>query len=246
MALLHHLDGASLLIIWIRTSAVRADLGADAKKRLRTRSRNRNTCRHAATDCAWAFRGRTGGSLEPPHHHDDSRRSHCSIHSFACLFIRNRYRAALARLCHHGCPPIGALLISLLPTQGILLIDVGTAMLAIFPLFFISIPQPKRHEGLGQKQKPSLMQDVREALAYVRSWPGLVALIFMALFLNFLLVPTGSLLPLLVTKHFSEGAMELGLINSVEGFGIIAGGIILTVWGGLKKKNVVSLNGVIG
>jgi len=143
-------------------------------------------------------------------------------------------------------PPIGALLISLLPTQGILLIDVGTAMLAILPLFFISIPQPKRHEGLGQKEKPSLMQDVREALAYVRSWPGLVAIIFMALFLNFLLVPTGSLLPLLITKHFSKGAMELGLINSVEGFGIIAGGITLSIWGGFKKKIITSMTGIIG
>ena len=73
------------------------------------------------------------------------------------------------------------------------------------------------------------MQDVREAVAYVRSWPGLVAIIFMGVFLNFLLVPTGSLLPLLVTKHFGKGAIELGLINSVEGFGIIAGGIALSI-----------------
>jgi DHA3 family macrolide efflux protein-like MFS transporter len=33
-------------------------------------------------------------------------------------------------------PPAGALLISILPTQGILMIDVGTAMLAILPLLF--------------------------------------------------------------------------------------------------------------
>jgi len=142
-------------------------------------------------------------------------------------------------------PPIGALLISLLPTQGILLIDVGTAMLAILPLFFISIPQPERHEDLGQKEKPSLMQDVREAVAYVGSWPGLVAIIFMGVFLNFLLVPTGSLLPLLVTKHFGKGAIELGLINSVEGFGIIAGGIALSIWGGFKKKIITSMIGII-
>jgi MFS transporter, DHA3 family, macrolide efflux protein len=142
-------------------------------------------------------------------------------------------------------PPIGALLISLLPTQGILLIDVGTATLAILPLFFISIPQPKRYEDLGQKGRPSLLQDVREGLAYVRSWPGLVAIIFMGVFLNFLLVPTGSLLPLLVTKHFSKGALELGLINSVQGFGIIAGGIILSIWGGFKKKIVTSMAGII-
>src|SRR5512134_589116 len=70
-------------------------------------------------------------------------------------------------------PPVGALLLGILPTQGILLIDVGTALLAILPLFFIPIPQPQRQAELGaQAVKPSLMQDVREALAYIRAIPG--------------------------------------------------------------------------
>lgn len=142
-------------------------------------------------------------------------------------------------------PPVGALLISILPTQGILLIDVGTALLAILPLVFISIPQPKRHADSENKEKPGLVQDIRAAFAYIRRWPGLVAILFMALFLNFLLVPTGALFPLLVTKHFEKGALELGLINSVEGIGIIAGGILLSIWGGFKKKIVTSMAGII-
>jgi DHA3 family macrolide efflux protein-like MFS transporter len=142
-------------------------------------------------------------------------------------------------------PPVGALLISILPTQGILMIDVGTALLAILPLLFISIPQPMRHEDPENKEKPGLVQDIRAALAYIRSWPGLVAILFMALFLNFLLVPTGALFPLLVTKHFEKGALELGLINSVEGIGIIAGGVLLSMWGGFKKKIVTSMAGII-
>ena len=142
-------------------------------------------------------------------------------------------------------PPVGALLISILPTHGILLIDVGTAILAILPLLFISIPQPKRHDDSENTEKPSLLQDIRAALTYIRTWPGLVAILFMALFLNFLLVPTGALFPLLVTKHFEKGALELGLINSLEGIGIIAGGVLLSVWGGFKKKIVTSMAGII-
>jgi len=142
-------------------------------------------------------------------------------------------------------PPVGALLIGALPTHGILLIDVGTALLAVLPLFFISIPQPVRHAESHTDAKPSLWQDIRVAVAYIRNWPGLVAILFMALFLNFLIVPTGSLLPLMVTKHFHKGALELGLINSAEGVGIIAGGILLSVWGGFKKKIVTSMLGII-
>lgn len=143
-------------------------------------------------------------------------------------------------------PPVGALLLSILPTPGILLIDVGTAMLAILSLLFIAIPQPKRPEELHQQVKPSLMQDVRDALAYIRSIPGFTAIIFMALFLNFLLVPTEALTPLLVTKHFGKGAIELGLLQSAIGFGIIAGGILLSIWGGFRKKIVTSVTGIIG
>jgi DHA3 family macrolide efflux protein-like MFS transporter len=144
-------------------------------------------------------------------------------------------------------PVVGAAFLLILPTQGILLIDVGTALLAILPLLFISIPQPARHEELKQQEtKPSLMQDVREALAYIRSIPGLTAIILMALFLNFLLVPSGSLLPLLVTKFFGKGAIELGFLESAFGFGIIAGGIILSIWGGFEKKIVTSVSGIIG
>jgi len=142
-------------------------------------------------------------------------------------------------------PPVGALLLGVLPTQGILIIDVGTALFAILPRLFLSVPQPKRREEqLGVKT--NLFKDVRDALAYIRTIPGFTAIIFMALFLNFLLVPSGALVPLLVTKYFGKGAIELGLVESVMGVGIITGGILLSIWGGFKKKIVTSLTGIIG
>jgi DHA3 family macrolide efflux protein-like MFS transporter len=88
--------------------------------------------------------------------------------------------------------------------------------------------------------------DIREALGYIRSIPGFTAIIFMALFINFLIVPTVALLPLLVTEHFGRGALELGLLESALGIGIIVGGVALTAWGGFKRKIVTSLTGIIG
>ena len=144
-------------------------------------------------------------------------------------------------------PVIGALLLSVLPTQGILLIDVVTALIAVLPLLFISIPQPKRYgEAQLQEGKPSLLKDIGDAMVYIRSIPGFTAIIFMALFLNFLLIPTISLLPLLVTEHFGKGAIELGLLESILGIGMITGGILLGIWGGFKRKIVTSLTGIIG
>jgi len=143
-------------------------------------------------------------------------------------------------------PPLGAVLLGLFQTQAVLMIDIGTALIAILPLLFISIPQPEHIEEPTAPEKPSLLHDIGAALKYIRSWSGLVMLLSVALFLNFLIVPTGSLLPLLVTKHFEKGAIDLGLLESAEGFGVILGGILLSIWGGFKRKITTSVTGIIG
>ena len=142
-------------------------------------------------------------------------------------------------------PPTGALLLELLSTQNVLLIDVGTAALAILPLLFIAIPQPTREDGvpLGETR---YWQDLAEGFRYVASWPGLMGILAIAALLNFLLTPTGSLMPLLVTDHFGGDALQFGLMDSFWGGGIILGGLALSVWGGFKRKIMTALVGVIG
>ncbi len=142
-------------------------------------------------------------------------------------------------------PPVGALLLSVLPLQGVLAIDIGTAALAIAPLFFISIPQPKRKPPTAER-KPSLWQDVREGLRYVWSWPGLFAVLVVATVINFLLSPAFSLLPLLVTRHFGGEALELGWIESAWGIGVVLGGLVMSVWGGSRRRILTTLVGLIG
>ena len=147
-------------------------------------------------------------------------------------------------------PPTGALLLEVLPMQGVLAIDIVTALLAISPLVFISIPQPPRSDNIpdenGETKPIGFMQDVREGLRYVASWPGLLGILIMATLINFLLTPTSSLMPLLITKHFGLGALEFGLMDSAWGFGVIIGGLILSMWGGFKRKVTTSLMGIIG
>jgi DHA3 family macrolide efflux protein-like MFS transporter len=64
--------------------------------------------------------------------------------------------------------------------------------------------------------------------------------------LNFLLSPTSALTPLVVTNVFQKGAAELGWIEALFGAGIIVSGVILSAWGGFKRRIVTSLSGVIG
>ena len=145
-------------------------------------------------------------------------------------------------------PPLGALLLSLLPTGKVLFVDIGTAALAVIPLFFIPVPQPPRQAAHADApaQKTSYWHDLKEGYLYVLQWKGLFGLILLAMALNFLLSPTSSLAPLFIRNIFHGGAQELAWTESAFGVGVIAAGLALSAWGGFKRRIITSFCGIIG
>jgi DHA3 family macrolide efflux protein-like MFS transporter len=143
-------------------------------------------------------------------------------------------------------PPLGALLMELLPLHTIMAIDVITAAFAIGPLFFIHIPQPERKAETQTEAKPSVWRDVADGFQYLWHWKGMFMVLMLAMLINMTIHPGMSLLPILVQNHFKGGAIQLGWMNSAWGFGMIAGGVILSAWGGFKSKIVTALLALIG
>lgn len=146
--------------------------------------------------------------------------------------------------------PVGALLLAVLPIQGILAIDVITAVIAITILFFIHVPQPENQRTQSAQTlrefSRAFQKDLKAGLRYVWSWPALMMIMVMAMIINLLLNPAFALLPLLVTDHFGGDALQLGLLESMFGLGLVFGGILLGVWGGFKRKAATSMCGLIG
>jgi len=144
--------------------------------------------------------------------------------------------------------PLGALLLELLPLQGILAIDVITAAFAIVPLFFIKVPQPERIERQQNdpENKTTVLQDFKEGLQYMAAWPGLLVIALMAILINFLMTPAFSLMPLLIKNYFGGGAIELGWVESAAGIGVITGGALLGIWGGFKRRILTTFFGLFG
>lgn len=138
-------------------------------------------------------------------------------------------------------PPAAALLLTTFPIHLVLGIDVLTAILAVVPLLFVSIPQPGT-----VRARPSYFRELAHGFRYIWSWRGAFYLALGATLLNALLSPASSLLPLLVTKHFGKGALELGGLESAFGFGVIAGGLLLSAWGGFKHRIYTALLGMAG
>jgi len=148
-------------------------------------------------------------------------------------------------------PPLGALLVKLFPFESIMLMDVATALLAVAPLFFVHIPQPERatpqpgDEGQAGTSVSAIWSDVRQGLRYVWSWPGLFAVLIIATIINFIVNPAFSLMPLLVTDHFGGDALQLSWMESSWGIGLVLGGLLLSAWGGFRRRVTTSLIALI-
>jgi len=144
-------------------------------------------------------------------------------------------------------PPLGALLMSVMDLQWVLSVDIITALLAILPLIFVVIPQPK-HETEMDTSSPfkTILLDVKEGFLYVWAWKGLMMVMAMAVVINLLINPAFALMPLLVSKHFGGGALEFSWMESAMGAGVVIGGVALGVWGGFKRKVFTSGLGIIG
>ncbi|MCJ7739549.1 MAG: MFS transporter, partial [Anaerolineae bacterium] len=143
-------------------------------------------------------------------------------------------------------PPLGALAMSTMPLQTIMGIDVVTAFFAVVPLFFVLIPDPAtREEAAGVNLVAAVARDVRDGFRFIWQWTGLFLVLIMAALLNGTINPGFALLPILVSRYFGKGVLELGWMQMVWGIGMIVGGIILSVWGGFKRKILTSLTGLV-
>ena len=138
-------------------------------------------------------------------------------------------------------PPTGALLLEILPIQYVLAMDVLTAVLAVGPLVFTSIPQPER----GDANAKGVLMDMREGFSWLWSKKPLVIIMGISLMINLVTTPAFTLLPLLITTYFKGGAIELAWVQSANGLGMILGGITLGIWGGFKSKSRTAFTAIL-
>lgn len=77
---------------------------------------------------------------------------------------------------------------------------------------------------------------MRIGFRYIWDWVGLRNIIFLAVLINLITIPAITLMPLLVKNEFSGGAMEIASMQSSWAVGFLVGGVLLSVWGGFRRK----------
>jgi len=130
-------------------------------------------------------------------------------------------------------PVVAALLLALWKIHQILWIDMATFIVAFIPLLMIKIPSVRK-----EQDKSSFREDFLEGFTFIRNAKGLLPLLILATALNFLLTPLSTLLPYYVKFDHSGEAPDLALVMAFFQGGILAGGLVMSVIKGFKKKMV--------
>ncbi len=139
-------------------------------------------------------------------------------------------------------PPVGAFLMEALPMQGVLSVDIITAIIAVGCLLPLVIPQPPR---TTLSAKPNVLRDMMQGFRYIVSWRGILMLFILFSIFNFFGSPIVALMPIYVTKQLAGEVWLYGWMGTCIGIGTIAGGLLLGVWGGFKRRIITCFTGVI-
>ena len=141
-------------------------------------------------------------------------------------------------------PVIGA---SLLAIPGInigmiLWADVITFVIALIPLLLITIPkvaQPEVKEE--EKVKQSFIGQFMEGFNALKATKGMVALLFGAMAINFLMSPLGALMPLFVNKVHGGTEVSYAIVVGMFQAAIVVGGLLMALFKGFSKPIIFLL-----
>jgi MFS transporter, DHA3 family, macrolide efflux protein len=130
-------------------------------------------------------------------------------------------------------PALAGILVAVFKIHAVLLIDVCTFGFSLLTLLFVRFPKPETTPE-GKMGQGSLLQEAIYGWTYITSRPGLWGLLIFFAASNFFTGVVSVLVTPLVLA-FAPVAV-LGTVLTVGGIGMLAGSIVMSVWGGGKRR----------
>lgn len=128
-------------------------------------------------------------------------------------------------------PVLAGILLPFIHLSGIMTIDLITFLIGVAMLLLVRFPrQPAPTEGTAGT---SLLAEIQHSWTYLATRPGLFSLMLFIALCNFLL---GFFIALIVPMVLSfTTAQALGTATSIAGSGMLAGSILMAIWGGPRR-----------
>ena len=142
-------------------------------------------------------------------------------------------------------PIFAAALLGMVGLSGIMVIDLVTFLFAFGTLIFIHIPQPQQTET-GLQSKGTLWQEIQFGFRYINEKQSLRSLTVLFMVAGVCLAIGATLMAPLVLSGTGNNESALATIQSTGAVGGIVGGVILSLWGGTKRRIHNVLIGGVG
>jgi MFS family permease len=138
-------------------------------------------------------------------------------------------------------PLLAGVLVQAIGIGPIMVIDLLTFCFAVIAVALVNIPQPER-TSKGQGARGSFWNEAIFGFRYILKRPGLLGIQLVFLAVNFAIVFQWVLQSPMILARTEQDAQALGLVLAVSGLGSVVGGLLMSTWGGPKRK----VNGILG
>ena len=132
-------------------------------------------------------------------------------------------------------PLLAGALLAVIDIPAIMVIDLVTFGLALFTLWIVFIPQPKVSEE-AQAGKGSFWKETLYGFRYILNRQSLTAIFLLFTASN---IHAGFGYPMMTPMILSktgDSSVILGMTRSAGSIGFLVGGLIMSLWGGPKKR----------
>ncbi len=128
-------------------------------------------------------------------------------------------------------PAAAAFLYTVWNLNHIVLLDIVGAAIACISVAIIAIPNP-----LPSSIEENVMQEMKAGYMVLKENKGLFALLWIGALYMFFYMPISALYPLMSMGYFGGTPTHASIAEIAFAIGMLVGGVILSVWGGFKKR----------
>jgi len=139
-------------------------------------------------------------------------------------------------------PILAGALIGVIGLEGMMVIDIVTFLFAISIVMLVDEGKTVSSEVKGIFK--NILKDSISGFQYIAKRKGLLAILLIFLTVNGAAGFLNTLLSPMILAKFNDSSVILGWVQTVFGAGSILGGLIMSIWGGTKKKVYTVLSGV--
>lgn len=130
-------------------------------------------------------------------------------------------------------PALASILFAVWKLPFIILLDVGGALIAVFILMGIRLPE--YHPG-KETEMPNVLREIKEGFLVLKKQRALFALTAISCIFGLLYAPINALFPLMSMSYFQGTAFHAGLSESLFSIGLLLGSLLLGIWGGFRNR----------